>query len=308
MTLTEATTFVEKLLESSNVESVYYIDDVFSDNFSSSVLEYIQENHLDDIKRIPKISQEILMAKKADSLSVRIISDWALKLPREDKDYILRECIQHNSSAENSINKIFRQNCTCCSPTQWSTTYLQEYKVKIDKGENVLLLFDYKLIGEGGRTGIDLAKTIQNKDHTFCGIFSQEFEIDKEFVFRNREEFSSLKEWAFPLSKDRLKDNSDYSSFVEGLHYVICVKDVDSLNKKAIIIIQNTTNEMVKEFERITPPDFKQLVINSSKEEGCREIDSLLRLIHIIFDKQIRKYLSSNPSILDSFQESILLR
>jgi hypothetical protein len=61
---------------------------------------------------------------------------------------------------------------------------------------------------------------------------------------------------------------------------------------------------MIEAFKRINPPEFKQLVINSSLVEGSREIDSLLRLIHIVFDKQIRESLAQSPE-LDSLFNSI---
>ena len=140
--------------------------------------------------------------------------------------------------------------------------------------------------------------------NSFCGIFSQEFSIEKEFSFR-KEHKDLLDSWAFPLSKSRLSTETDFSLFVEGLKNVLWVNDVDSLNNISASIIESVAGQMKKAFTSINPPEFKQLVINSSLVEGCREIDSLLRLIHIVFDKQIRESFAQSPDKLDTIYNSI---
>lgn len=314
MEIEHARSFVNELLTKTNIASVYYIDDYLSFDGLNAISSFIEKQPVDILRDlIPSLEEKVLIAKEAavDDLSVYINSWWETC---EDtvQDSILERCnLQPKGLSEANLKSLLGKKCVFCTPEQWESTISQDCLTRILHGEKVLLLFDFKLglfstDGEG-RNGITLANSFKNNpnvlSNSFCGIFSQEFSIEKEFSFRKEHE-DLLGNWAFPLSKSRLSTGADLSLFIEGLKNLLWVYDVDSLNKISACIIDSVAREMIEAFKRINPPEFKQLVINSSLVEGSREIDSLLRLIHIVFDKQIRESLAQSPE-LDSLFNSI---
>ena len=314
MEIEHASSFVNELLTKTNIASVYYIDDYLSFDGLNAISSFIEKQPVDILRDlIPSLEEKVLIAKEAavDDLSVYINSWWETC---EDtvQDSILERCnLQPKGLSEVNLKSLLGKKCVFCTPEQWESTISQDCLTRILHGEKVLLLFDFKLglfstDGEG-RNGITLANSFKNNpnvlSNSFCGIFSQEFSIEKEFSFRKEYE-DLLGNWAFPLSKSRLSTGADLSLFIEGLKNLLWVYDVDSLNKISACIIDSVAREMIEAFKRINPPEFKQLVINSSLVEGSREIDSLLRLIHIVFDKQIRESLAQSPE-LDSLFNSI---
>ena len=98
--------------------------------------------------------------------------------------------------------------------------------------------------------------------------------------------------WAFPLSKNRMPKNNDYTLFIEGINNIFWVGYADNLSSMAMNLIDETSRKIREEFRKIMPLEFKQVVIDSSYEEGCREIDTLLRLIHILFEREIQAALA----------------
>jgi hypothetical protein len=62
---------------------------------------------------------------------------------------------------------------------------------------------------------------------------------------------------------------------------------------------------MREELGKILPLEFKQVVIDSSKVEGCREVDTLLRLIHIIFRRELHKTLSNDIGKVQTFNTNV---
>ena len=202
---------------------------------------------------------------------------------------------------ENVIRNLLGTSCVFCSPEEWESQYSKDCLKRLESGEKGLLLFDNKLgdiaSAEGeGRSGIGLDRAFgQNesvKDNTYCGIISQQIKLDgdeSEFKFRKRigEEFAA---WAFPISKDRLPKDEDYSKFIEGMNNLLWVGYVDRLSDVAKSLIASASKKLEDAFSEIMPLEFKQMVVNSSRVEGCRELDTLLRLIHIVFQKSLTEH------------------
>ena len=315
MEIDHARNYVDQLLTKTNVKAVYYIDDYLSYDGLKAISSFIEEQPINSLRTlIPTLEDKVLFAKEAvvDNLPI-YISTWWESLKDTEQDSILKSCnCQSIEQSEENLKSILGKKCVFCTPEKWESQFSKECLAFIQKGEKVLLLFDFKLgmfsTDGDGRNGISLANSFKNNPivpmNSFCGIFSQEFSIEKEFSFR-KEHQDLLGNWAFPLSKERLSTSTDLSLFVEGLKNVLWVNDVDSLNRVSACLIDSVARQMIEAFKNINPPEFKQLVINSSLVEGCREIDSLLRLIHIIFDKQIRESLTQSPDKLDSIFSSI---
>lgn len=315
MKLEEAKNLVKSLLEGVGVSVIYYIDDYQSFDGLEDISKYIEDKTPEELQlHSDKLPEAILVAKEAGVEMSEVIQSWWDSLSNEKRDKFIKEFVPAKDlHAERDIRKLLGDKCLFCSPDQWDNEYSSACLDRIKKGEKVLLLFDQK-IGKGqtaegqGRTGLSMAQSFSSndgvKENTYCGIFSQSFEREGEFEFRNknREELAS---WAFPLSKKRMPKDNDYTLFIEGINNILWVGYADNLSSMATNLIDETSKKIKEEFGKIMPLEFKQVVIDSSYEEGCREIDTLLRLIHIIFEREIQTALAGSEGRLKAFGDNV---
>lgn len=315
MKLEEAKKLVKSLLEGVGVSVVYYVDDYQSFDGLEDISKYIEENTLEELQRHDdKFPEAILAAKEAGVEMSGVIQPWWESLSNENRDVLIKEFVSTKDlHAERDIQQLLGEKCFFCSPEQWEKDYSSACLNKIKKGEKVLLLFDQK-IGKGqaaegqGRTGLSMAQSFSGnegvKENTYCGIFSQSFEREGELEFRNKHR-AELASWAFPLSKNRMPKNNDYTLFIEGINNIFWVRYADNLSSMAMNLIDETSQKIREEFGKIMPLEFKQVVIDSSHEEGCREIDTLLRLIHILFEREIQAALAGLDGGLKEFGDNV---
>lgn len=317
MKLEEAKKLVKSLLEGVGVSVIYYVDDYQSFDGLEDISKYIEDKTPEELQLHSdkyKLPEAILVAKEAGVEMSEVIQSWWDSLSNEKRDKFIKEFVPAKDlHAERDIRKLLGDKCLFCSPDQWDNEYSSACLDRIKKGEKVLLLFDQK-IGKGqtaegqGRTGLSMAQSFSSndgvKENTYCGIFSQSFEREGEFEFRNknREELAS---WAFPLSKKRMPKDNDYTLFIEGINNILWVGYADNLSSMATNLIDETSKKIKEEFGKIMPLEFKQVVIDSSYEEGCREIDTLLRLIHIIFEREIQTALAGSEGRLKAFGDNV---
>lgn len=315
MKLEEAKKLVKSLLEGVGVSVIYYVDDYQSFDGLEDISKYIEDKTPEELQlHSDKLPEAILVAKEAGVEMSEVIQSWWDSLSNEKRDKFIKEFVPAKDlHAEMDIRKLLGDKCLFCSPDQWDNEYSSACLDRIKKGEKVLLLFDQK-IGKGqtaegqGRTGLSMAQSFSSndgvKENTYCGIFSQSFEREGEFEFRNknREELAS---WAFPLSKKRMPKDNDYTLFIEGINNILWVGYADNLSSMATNLIDETSKKIKEEFGKIMPLEFKQVVIDSSYEEGCREIDTLLRLIHIIFEREIQTALAGSEGRLKAFGDNV---
>ena len=306
---------VKSLLEGVGVSVVYYVDDYQSFDGLEDISKYIEENTLEELQRHDdKFPEAILVAKEAGVEMSGVIQPWWESLSNENRDILIKEFVSTKDlHAERDIRQLLGEKCFFCSPEQWEEDYSSACLDRIKKGEKVLLLFDQK-IGKGqtaegqGRTGLSMAQSFSGnegvKENTYCGIFSQSFEIEGEFEFRNKHR-AELASWAFPLSKNRMPKNNDYTLFIDGINNIFWVGYADNLSSMAMNLIDETSQKIREEFGKIMPFEFKQVVIDSSCEEGCREIDTLLRLIHILFEREIQAALARLDGGLKDFGDNV---
>lgn len=315
MKLEEAKKLVKSLLEGVGVSVIYYVDDYQSFDGLEDISKYIEDKTPEELQlHSDKLPEAILVAKEAGVEMSEVIQSWWDSLSNEKRDKFIKEFVPAKDlHAERDIRKLLGDKCLFCSPDQWDNEYSSACLDRIKKGEKVLLLFDQK-IGKGqtaegqGRTGLSMAQSFSSndgvKENTYCCIFSQSFEREGEFEFRNknREELAS---WAFPLSKKRMPKDNDYTLFIEGINNILWVGYADNLSSMATNLIDETSKKIKEEFGKIMPLEFKQVVIDSSYEEGCREIDTLLRLIHIIFEREIQTALAGSEGRLKAFGDNV---
>jgi len=315
MNLEEAKKLIKSLLEGVGVSVVYYIDDYQSFEGLADFSKYIENSSLEELQQhADKLPEDILVAKDAGVELSGIIQSWWESLSNERRDILIKEFAPaKNLHAETDIQQLLGDKCVFCSPDQWDKDYSSTCLNRIKNGEKVILLFDQK-IGKGmtaegqGRTGLSMAQSFSGnegvKENTYCGIFSQSFEIEGEFEFRNKHR-AELASWAFPLSKKRMPTNNDYTLFIQGINNILWVGYADGLSEIAMNLIEETSRRIKEEFGKIMPLEFKQVVIDSSYDEGCREIDTLLRLIHILFEREIQTALAGTEGRLKVFGENV---
>lgn len=315
MKLEEAKKLVRTLLEGVGVSVVYYVDDYQSFDGIEDISKYIEENTLEELQRHDdSFPEDILAAKEAGVEMSGVIQSWWESLSDENRDVLITEFVPTKDlHAERDIKQLLGEKCIFCSPDQWDKDYSSACLNRIKKGEKVLLLFDQK-IGKGqtaegqGRTGLSMAQSFSGnegvKENTYCGIFSQSFEREGELEFRNKHR-TELASWAFPLSKNRMPKNNDYTLFIEGINNIFWVGYADNLSSMAMNLIDETSQKISEEFGKIMPLEFKQVVIDSSYKEGCREIDTLLRLIHILFEREIQAALARSEGGLKEFGDNV---
>ena len=314
MKIEDAKGLVRNLLDSVGVTKVYYVDDYLSYDGLQAIMKYIEDSSEDALKMHPAIPELIIETKSFDPDIREKIQGWWQSLTNTKRESVAKECVPDTlPHPEGKVQVILGDICVLCSPEQWKDELSKECLEYVKKGEKVLLLFDQKLGGEEstegeGRTGAALAQSFSGlegvKENTYCGIFSQSFEIADEFKFRN-EHRDQLSSWAFPFSKKRLPDNDEYTLFIEGLNNLFWVGYVDELSDVAQKLIADTSNRMREELGKILPLEFKQVVIDSSKVEGSREVDTLLRLIHIIFSRELHKTLSDDIGKVQTFNTNV---
>lgn len=314
MKIEDAKGLVRNLLDSVGVTKVYYVDDYLSYDGLQAIMKYIEDSSEDALKKRPLIPEHIVETKSVDPNIREKIQVWWQSLTNTERESVAKECVPDTlPHPEGKVQVILGDICVLCSPEQWKEEFSKECLEHVRKGEKVLLLFDQKLgreeTTEGeGRTGAALAQSFSAlegvKENTYCGIFSQSFEIAEEFKFRN-EHRDQLSSWAFPFSKKRLPDNDEYTLFIEGLNNLFWVGYVDELSEVAQKLIADTSDRMREELGKILPLEFKQVVIDSSRVEGSREVDTLLRLIHIIFSRELHKTLSDDIGKVQTFNTNV---
>lgn len=318
MKLEEAKPLIKSLLEKVNISIVYYIDDYLSYDGLNAIMSYIEDAKEEDLRINSALIPEVFSEIRHIDPDIRTkIQEWWSSLSSSIQEEIIEKCVpQKIAKAENCVQQLLGDICVLCSPDEWEKKYSAECLTRIKSEEKALLLFDYKLgnnetIAGEGRNGLNLAQKFSGnadvKDYTYCGIFSQQIEIEGEkgeFQFR-KDNKDKLGSWAFPFSKHRIPEEEDYTKFIEGFNNLLWVGYVDKLSEVAKDMINSTADKIKDAFDEILPLEFKQMIINSSDAEGCREIDTLLRVIHIVFDRELQNSLTEVSTRMASINSKV---
>ncbi len=304
MDINEAKVLLQKVLDCRKVTVVYYIDDFT--NILELLLRYFDDSSVDVLEAFsPSFPEKAIVAKQAQQPFEGILAEWLETLNQTDKDKVNQQIRNGKKTAfEDAAIQILGDKCIQCGPEEWLDKYKDQFLSNIKSGVPTLLLFD-KLIKSThplvqGRDGVALAENAIEtvpEDLVYCGVFSQQFEPEDEY-----EQCKQYKKGVFPISKKRL-NNSNYYSFVEGIINVLWLKNVEFIKDRAIALIRDASKSLIDRYTAIQPADYRQIIVKSSGEEGCRESDTMLRLIHIIFDTEIRNKLAGS-----SIEQSLLFQ
>lgn len=296
MDLERAKAEVGSLLTATGIKAVYYVDDKFQEDakiddhfeeFSIAIERCHTNGAMDGLPDNVRFADEHTLDAE--------IRKWWSDMTNEQKQQKIEEYV--SKRAENIrpallIREIMEKQCTCCSPSEWNDSYKAEALDKIRKRETVLLLFDYEFSNKrnGFQYAEDILKTEDAVDCTYCGIISNQFRIDGEFEKRNDYKRQQPGCYIYPLSKERLEvEDGNYEPFISGLMNILWVKHIESIKDHTKEIFQKAFDKTIDRYLDIQPPTYKQVIVDSSQKEGCREIDTTLRLIQIILDKEIKE-------------------
>lgn len=166
MELDHARNYVDQLLTKADIKAVYYIDDYLSYDGLKAIASFIEEQPIDVLQAlIPTLDEKVLYAKQASVSDLPVyISTWWESLNDTEQDYVLKCCdCQSKGLSEENLKSILGKKCVFCTPEKWESLFSRECLAFIQRGEKVLLLFDFKLgmfstDGEG-RNGISLANS-----------------------------------------------------------------------------------------------------------------------------------------------------
>lgn len=298
--LSTAQETINALLLSTGIKSVYYVDDKFEEDksinerfeeFQNAITRCHEEGKTDAFPERVRFSDEA-------NLDAEIRRWWSELPSTEVKQQLIEKYVDggtENTRPATLIREIFGEKCECCSPTEWNNRYKRIALEKIGQKETTLLLFDHDL--SNGHTGFQYAEETlavpEAINCTYCGIISQQFTTNEEFSKRVEYKTKQPEYYIYPLSKQRLVvEEENYGPFIDGLKNILWVKHIELLNMQAAHILNNAFEQTTKKYLAIQPPAYKKIIIESSQKEGCREIDTILRLMQIILDKEVKQAIS----------------
>jgi hypothetical protein len=301
MNLDAAKTAVGNLLSETGITAVYYVDDKFQEDtlideqlerFLIAISTRIAEGRADDLPdRVRYAGSENLEEE------VRI---WWSESSMPEKQHLVEKYLVggiENTRPATLIRDVLEGKSICCSPSEWNSSHKSAVLDKIGKKEKIILLFDHEL--SNGHNGFQYATEALSTDGAsscaYCGIISQGFTTDGEFDKRKEYKIQQPGYYIYPLSKERLiAEEENYEPFISGVKNILWVKHIESIKKHTEDTLRKAFDTTIDRYLDIQPPAYKKIIIDSSQKEGCREIDTILRLMQIIWDKEVKEAISSD--------------
>lgn len=300
MNITKTKEAVAKLFDATEIVAIYYIDDKFQeaakieDHFEEFEIAIEKRCESGDTKGFPKNVIE------ADPVNRGMeIKKWWESGTTEERNQLFNRYA--DSESKNGypamlIKDLLGKDCICCSPSHWNTHHKNTALSYIKKKKQILLLFDQEL--SNSIKGLDYAVSFFDNPKvakfTYCGIISNQFRIESEFAEREEYKKQQPNYYIYPLSKERLTvQQDDYEPFLSGLKNVLWVKHIEILKTQTRKVLKSAFKNTINRYFEIQPPAYKKIIVDSSQKEGCRELDTMLRLLHIILDKEIKESLVS---------------
>lgn len=284
MNFSEAKSNIAQLIQYVNIKHIYYIDDEDgTEEYVAKICAKLTEFDDDDwaTTSLPNSTRELF---ELDADYSYHITRWFKELPDTSKYQVLQE-FEINSVIP-TIKALLGDTCIVYTDDSWKSTGKKRFEENIENKENVLILFDKNLNRSDGIQMAEeaLAGDITN-NYVYCGIISNSFDVASEF-----EERKKYKCDFYPISKSRIDiSNDNYEAFVEGIKNTLWLHHIEKVKDQISNLFDQILNSSKQFLSDIQPPTFKQIVIDSSIKEGCREIDTILRLVTIIFENNLRQ-------------------
>lgn len=289
---------IKDILSSHQIIKLIYIDDElgktsYRDNIKGKIRELIE------IQGLP--NEDYLFFQKPDIWEDLFDKWW--QDASIDKVIQLAKTInvfQTKSNIANKLTEVFPYNfpIELLSPEQFDENYKKALiKDLVDSNSYAIVLMDFDLDGYD-RNGDLLVETIASFKNVYCGIFSQTFEIDAEISQWKERDFNPN---VYPISKKRFDIEDSNDSIIQGIKYVIWLKQIEFIKLMANQMVATASDTLKEELKKIDPATFDRMIIANSKEEGCWEFDFLSRIIQVYLNKGIK---TEMKNLFSDFQKN----
>lgn len=174
----------------------------------------------------------------------------------------------------------------------------------------VLCLFDQDLshaaggfTATGTRSGIGLLKEVSDNDDVICALLSHLFPMEAEldewrrFADENGLELSRF----LPVSKRRLHAPV---AFVAALKKTALNRYTEGMKAAACKLFKEASTMAAEKLRDVDPYEFDHMVLRSSLKEGVSEVDTLLRIYHIL-QRDYAKQEFLKPEQAEEFQRIV---
>ncbi|MCY3772579.1 MAG: hypothetical protein OXG98_11245 [Gemmatimonadetes bacterium] len=173
------------------------------------------------------------------------------------------------------------------------------------KAQNTLVLFDRDFSREEPEAENEGLKQIHEAQSTnigYVGLISHTVPLNDEFeAWVNLSEEHGLERDRFVvISKGRLQDPPNYYGFLGMLRLTALSGRYARVKSKAWSIFKDSLSEAKKAMESLSVLDFDRMVFASSRKEGIWEPETLLRIFHILMQREARSRLLQDQDMPDS--------
>lgn len=327
LTTLSATEKLEQLLQLTNIEEVYYIDDLFEYEPLPELVSHAKD--LFDAGDITKLNELFDGAVKtsvpdADIFGNEVENYWE-GLGKKAREEVIGKMDKgaFNKSDYERTDKLKSyfppDTIQLVSPDKWEKTLKEIEKKYRSQNKKVLILFDQELkFAEGERfrngtvTGIELIASARNSkasNNIVCALITHLItEVSKELPARDKlvDDSSNalMKDDFFALTKKRINYPE---KLCDGIKKVLLNEHCELIKVQATDIIKDAYKQVVDKLHKLDTYDFDHIILRSSYGEGVWEVNTLMRIANNLFDQEIedlmvkKKFAKSiNPAIKKS--------
>ena len=276
---------IRELIEKRNIKRIVYVDNEFEfDINKDSIKAFLREN----------------------------ISDTSIKWPFSTEagiDYAIEECNRwlDDNSNNNCISQFIKERkikrgtheiekilndilppeiLHCITPNEFKEQYIDNPIYTPTETEQLVVLMDKYLDEDDADSGMKLLAPFKDADYVSCGLFSNRFEIDEEFI--HWDDCNKAKN-IYPLSKHRV---ADCEAFLLGLRNIVWLRQISEIKDQIICLYNKAFVETCKDLGLLDPASFDCAIIKSSAYEGCWEFDMMKRIMQLLLNRHVEKLMT----------------
>ena len=282
-----------------NIQKIMYVDDEFNEvvNWEKAIEDLLAldrellNQSFAEIKAITEAPDEsFLKSAIADHLE-------DIKASQESIDVMVVLLKKLNIQPESAIHSPVMETLELLfdkailfplSPNQWKSKSLELRKMV--KAGPVLMLCDQDLKQQ--ETGVDIIEFLKKSEFAdcfYCALISDLIvSTQRELAWRKEQQDAGKLPAVnfFALSKERTKEPM---LICDGIKKTLLNDYLDKIKIATKEILQDAFEKTLKEVESIDTYDFDHSILRASVNEGTWEIETLLRIVDSIFNKQIKQ-------------------
>jgi hypothetical protein len=315
---------LEQLLQLTNIEEVYYIDDLFEYEPLPELLSHAKDLFAaGDTTKLKELFDGAIKTSvpDADIFGNQVENYWVGLGKKAKKEVIGRmdKAVfdQSDYKRTDKLKSYFPPNTIkLVSPDKWEKTFKEIEHKYTSKKKKVLILFDQELkfaqdprFRSGTLTGMDLISSVRNSKvgrNIVCALMTHLITaVSKEIGYRDQKanDLSNTltKNDFFALTKNRI---NNAEKLCDGIKKVLLNEHCEVIKEQATAIIEEAYKQVVNDLHQLDTYDFDHIILRSSYGEGVWEVNTLMRIANNLYDKKIealmvrKKFAKSvNPAI-----------